>query len=88
MSMTPRPPIPSFIPETAPFTPEQRTWLNGLFAGLFGLEESVTPLSPADAAKCWLVCLMAPRRPRPRPTITARMMEPLGTIRRCRSPSA
>jgi sulfite reductase (NADPH) flavoprotein alpha-component len=48
MSMTPRPPIPSFIPEAAPFTPEQRTWLNGLFAGL---EESVTPLSTADGAK-------------------------------------
>ena len=51
MSMTPRPPIPSFIPESAPFTPEQRTWLNGLFAGLFGLEEGVTPLSAADVAK-------------------------------------
>ena len=51
MSMTPRPPIPSFIPESAPFTAEQRTWLNGLFAGLFGLEESVTPLSSAEAAK-------------------------------------
>jgi sulfite reductase (NADPH) flavoprotein alpha-component len=51
MSMTPRPPIPSFIPESAPFSPEQRTWLNGLFAGLFGLQESVTPLSTADAAK-------------------------------------
>jgi sulfite reductase (NADPH) flavoprotein alpha-component len=51
MSMTPRPPIPSFIPESAPFTPEQRTWLNGLFAGLFGLEDSVTPLSAADVAK-------------------------------------
>ncbi len=51
MSMTPRPPIPSFIPESAPFTPEQRTWLNGLFAGLFGLEEGVTPLSTADVAK-------------------------------------
>ncbi|MGA8357449.1 MAG: sulfite reductase subunit alpha, partial [Xanthobacteraceae bacterium] len=49
--MTPRPPIPSFIPESAPFTPEQRTWLNGLFAGLFGLEEGVTPLSTADVAK-------------------------------------
>ena len=35
MSMTPRPPIPSFVPESAPFTPEQRTWLNGLFAGMF-----------------------------------------------------
>jgi len=51
MSITLRPPIPSFIPESAPFTPEQRTWLNGLFAGLFGLQESVTPLSDADAAK-------------------------------------
>src|SRR5208282_910823 len=51
MSMTPRPPVPSFIPETAPFTPEQRTWLNGLFAGLFGLESGVTPLSSAEVAK-------------------------------------
>ena len=51
MSMTPRPPIPSFIPESAPFSPEQRTWLNGLFAGLFGLEGSITPLSAAEAAK-------------------------------------
>ena len=50
MSMSPRPPIPSFIPESAPFTPEQRTWLNGLFAGVFGLQESITPLSAADAA--------------------------------------
>src|SRR6202167_2717752 len=50
MNMAP-PPIPSFIPESAPFTPEQRTWLNGLFAGLFGLEEGVTPLSAADVAK-------------------------------------
>jgi sulfite reductase (NADPH) flavoprotein alpha-component len=51
MSVTQRPPIPSFIPESAPFTPEQRTWLNGLFAGLFDLQESVTPLSTIDAAK-------------------------------------
>jgi sulfite reductase (NADPH) flavoprotein alpha-component len=50
MSVSPRP-IPSFIPESAPFTPEQRLWLNGLFAGVFGLEESVTPLSNVDAAK-------------------------------------
>jgi len=57
MSVTPRPPIPSFIPESAPFTPEQRLWLNGLFAGLFGLEESVTPLSNIEAAK-WLTGLL------------------------------
>ena len=51
MSITPRPPIPSFLPETAPFTPEQRAWLDGLFAGVFGLEGGVTPLSKADVAK-------------------------------------
>jgi sulfite reductase (NADPH) flavoprotein alpha-component len=51
MSMSPRPPIPSFIPESAPFTPEQRTWLNGLFAGLLGLEQGATPLSTAEVAK-------------------------------------
>jgi len=51
MSMAPRPPIPSFIPESAPFTKEQRTWLNGLFAGLFDLHDSITPLSPAAAAQ-------------------------------------
>ena len=24
-----------FIPDNAPFSPEQRAWLNGLFAGIF-----------------------------------------------------
>jgi sulfite reductase (NADPH) flavoprotein alpha-component len=51
MSVSQRPPIPSLIPESAPFTPEQRTWLNGLFAGLFGLPENVTPVSSADATR-------------------------------------
>jgi sulfite reductase (NADPH) flavoprotein alpha-component len=51
MSVSQRPPIPSLIPESAPFTPEQRTWLNGLFAGLFGLPENVTPVSNTDATK-------------------------------------
>jgi sulfite reductase (NADPH) flavoprotein alpha-component len=50
MSVTPRPPIPNFLPENAPFTVEQRLWLNGLFAGLFGLD-GVTPLSPDETAK-------------------------------------
>jgi sulfite reductase (NADPH) flavoprotein alpha-component len=49
MSISPR--IPSLIPESAPFTPEQRIWLNGLFAGMISLDESVTPLSNAEAAK-------------------------------------
>jgi sulfite reductase (NADPH) flavoprotein alpha-component len=43
--------MPSFLPESAPFTPEQRVWLNGLFAGLFGLQEGVTPLTGAEVAK-------------------------------------
>ena len=51
MSATPRPPIPSLIPESAPFSVQQRAWLNGLFAGLFGLSETITPVSDADAAK-------------------------------------
>ena len=51
MSASPRPPIPSLIPESAPFTAEQRTCLNGLFAGLFGLSENVTPVSNAHAAR-------------------------------------
>ncbi|HET7850730.1 MAG TPA: sulfite reductase subunit alpha [Pseudolabrys sp.] len=51
MSITPRPPVPSFIPESAPFSPEQRLWLNGLFAGLISLDEGgVTPLSSERAA--------------------------------------
>ena len=51
MSFSERPPIPSLIPETAPFTPEQRGWLNGLFAGLISLEEGgVTALSSESAA--------------------------------------
>jgi len=43
--------VPSLIPESAPFTPEQRTWLNGLFAGMISLDENVTALSNEQAAK-------------------------------------
>jgi len=51
MSASPRPSIPQLIPESAPFTPEQRTWLNGFFAGLVSLEgAAVTPLSPSESA--------------------------------------
>jgi sulfite reductase (NADPH) flavoprotein alpha-component len=45
------PPIPSFVPETAPFSEEQRVWLNGFFAGLVSLDGfGVTPLSGDQAA--------------------------------------
>src|SRR5882757_8676232 len=42
--------MPSLIPESAPFSAEQRVWLNGLFAGLLSLEQGVTPLSLEQAA--------------------------------------
>ena len=51
MSITPRPPIRSFLPDNAPFSPEQRAWLNGLFAGVYGLPEGVTPLSAQEVAQ-------------------------------------
>ncbi len=51
--MTYAPPLqpPSLLPESAPFTPEQRAWLNGFFAGLISVDGNpVTPLSPAESA--------------------------------------
>jgi sulfite reductase (NADPH) flavoprotein alpha-component len=44
-------PIPSLVPETAPFSDEQRAWLNGFFAGLVSLDGfGVTPLTDDQAA--------------------------------------
>ncbi|MEA2928860.1 MAG: sulfite reductase flavoprotein alpha-component [Hyphomicrobiales bacterium] len=51
MSQNMAPPIPSLVPETAPFSDEQRAWLNGFFAGLVSLDGAgVTALSPAQSA--------------------------------------
>ena len=50
MTHTTPPPIPSLIPDSAPFSPEQRTWLNGFFAGLLSLDGGVNPLTAAEAA--------------------------------------
>jgi sulfite reductase (NADPH) flavoprotein alpha-component len=50
MTQTTPPPIPSLIPESAPFSAEQRTWLNGFFAGLLGLDGGINVLSPAETA--------------------------------------
>jgi sulfite reductase (NADPH) flavoprotein alpha-component len=50
MTQQPNPPIPTLLPDSAPFTPEQRTWLNGFFAGLLSLDGGATPLSPEQAA--------------------------------------
>ena len=51
MTRSPRSPFPMLIPETAPFSPEQRAWLNGFFAGLVSLDGAgVTALSPEQSA--------------------------------------
>ncbi|KIF65911.1 hypothetical protein HY68_38680, partial [Streptomyces sp. AcH 505] len=48
--MSPSPPI-ALIPETAPFSAEQRSWLNGFLAGLVSLDGAgVTPLSAEQGA--------------------------------------
>jgi len=45
------PQIPSILPENAPFTPAQRAWLNGFFAGYLGLDcGGVKALSPEENA--------------------------------------
>jgi sulfite reductase (NADPH) flavoprotein alpha-component len=50
--MTQLAPPPFLVPESAPFSPEQRAWLSGFFAGFAMPEESgITALSPdANAA--------------------------------------
>jgi sulfite reductase (NADPH) flavoprotein alpha-component len=50
MTQTTPPPIPTLIPDSAPFTVEQRTWLNGFVAGLMSLDGGVSALSPAETA--------------------------------------
>src|SRR5947209_4986503 len=50
MTQSTRPPMPNLVPDNAPFTAEQRAWLNGFFAGFLELE-GITALSPeANAA--------------------------------------
>src|SRR5215212_6571996 len=51
MSRPMAPPFPQLIPDSAPFTPAQRTWLNGFVAGLVSLDGgAITPLSPDQSA--------------------------------------
>ena len=40
----------SFIPETAPFSEEQRAWLNGFFNGLMGIQPGSSPNAMLQAA--------------------------------------
>src|SRR5579863_8259854 len=64
MSFAPPPQPLSLLPESAPFTPEQRAWLNGFFAGLISVEGSaVTPLSPAQSAALMAGAMPAAKDP-------------------------
>jgi sulfite reductase (NADPH) flavoprotein alpha-component len=51
MSEAQRSPFPLLIPDTAPFSAEQRAWLNGFFAGVVSLDSAgVTALSREQSA--------------------------------------
>ena len=50
MTQNVSPLIPFIVPDTAPFSDEQRAWLNGFFAGLISLDAAgITPLSSEQA---------------------------------------
>jgi sulfite reductase (NADPH) flavoprotein alpha-component len=62
MSFAPPPQPPSLLPQSAPFTPEQRAWLNGFFAGMISIDGSaVTPLSPTESAALMPGALPSPK---------------------------
>lgn len=53
MTLQVKPPatVPDILPETAPFSAEQRQWLNGFFAGLLALDKAAAkPLTGDQAA--------------------------------------
>lgn len=51
MNQMTRPPALDMIPDSAPFSHEQRSWLNGFFAGLVSLDQAgATPLSLEQGA--------------------------------------
>ena len=60
MTQPTSPPIPTLLPDSAPFTAEQRTWLNGFFAGLLSLDGGVTPLSSEQTAALMAEVMGAP----------------------------
>src|SRR5436189_2533420 len=60
MTQPTSPPIPTLLPDSAPFTAEQRTWLNGFFAGLLSLDGGVTPLSSQQTAALMAEVMGAP----------------------------
>ncbi len=50
MTQNVAPPVVDLVAENAPFSTEQRAWLNGFFAALLSTDGMVTPLSPEAGA--------------------------------------
>jgi sulfite reductase (NADPH) flavoprotein alpha-component len=50
MTMQSPPPPTPLIPESAPFSQEQRAWLNGFFAGLLSLDAGATPVAAGSVS--------------------------------------
>ena len=46
-----RPPLAAIVPETAPFTAEQRVWLNGFFAGCLARRRRHRAVAEQDARR-------------------------------------
>ena len=59
----PRTSLPPLIPESAPFSAEQRVWLDGLSPGCFRSRAGVTPLSSTRRRRCFRRARSPRRRP-------------------------
>jgi sulfite reductase (NADPH) flavoprotein alpha-component len=53
----------SFLPESAPFSQEQRAWLNGFFSGLMGIQPGISPGDALAAAGIVTETIVAPPDP-------------------------
>ena len=58
MTQNQPPPIPNLIPESAPFSTEQRQWLNGFFAGYLGLDAGSFKALSADESAALMAGMM------------------------------
>lgn len=57
------PPTIELVPESAPFSAEQRVWLNGFFAGLVSLDGTFTALGPEQSAALMAGVQATPKGP-------------------------
>ena len=70
----------TLVPETAPFNPEQRAWLNGFLSGWLGMQEAAGAVAGGFAG---VAPLRSPARTHLRPP---KSRTSPGTTPRCRWP--